>query len=343
MFFLVLLLVVFLPLAEGALFALALRELYIRHPLPLGGIIPALKPPQPTDAAQTADDVEIQDITPESVVITEAVLNAAADGGNVQEASNVQAASPTDAPVKGVPPESPANEQGEPLHSGISVFEEAGSVPDHLPVNNLLESMTAEASVIIPSDLENRIDALALSADAIPEELHTHPDDTNPDHLQELADALTESLPQTKIDFSQELEAAPELADAFSPMAKELLGENFDFDALEQQSKQAKQSIQVPVPADNADDEHSTTDSREIALDIQEDESGTVQVSSPFVVSVAPQLADFTTPQTIVSTFSDDWIQETNSTADEMMLGDPARFCFSEESRPMFVRRSKSG
>jgi len=336
MFFLVLLFVVFIPLAEGALLALALRELYIRHPLPLGGAIPSLIPPKPAEAAQTAEPIAIQDITDEPAA---AVPDAAADSGHIQEAPDIQAA-PADVPADAAPSEYPASEQNEPLHSGISVFEEAGSVPDHLPVSNLLESMTGEASVIIPSDLENRIDASALSADEIPEELHVPHDDLNPDLLQELAEALTEALPQTKIDFTQELETDPEQTDAVSPMAKELLGENFDFDALEQQSKQAKQSFQFLTPAGA---ENSADDSAKTALDIQENESGTVQVSSPFVFSISPQLAGLTAPETIVSTFSNDWVQETTSTADEMMAGEASRFCFSEELRPMFVRRSKSG
>ena len=332
--FLALLLIVLIPLAEGALFALLLRELYMRHPLPLGGaIVPwcRLPPAKPIETVQSAEAAEIQDIT-----------DAVTDSGNIQEAPNAQDAPPVDLFAEDIPPADPADEQSETPHAGVSVFDGTGNVPDHLPINNLIASMTGEASVIVSSDLENRIEAAALSAAEIPEALQTPADDMNPDHIQMLAEALTESLPQTKIDFSQELETDPEHVDTVSSMAKELLGENFDFDALEKQSLQAKQSIKFPAPIENIDGETSETGLTEIALDIQEDESGTVQVSSPFAVNIAPQLTDLTAPQTVFSTFSDDWIQETNSTADEMMIGDPTRFCFSEESRPMFVRRSKS-
>jgi len=52
------LLVIVIPLAEGALLALLLRDVYIRHPLPLGGtIVPRWwNPPKPavkaTESAQ---------------------------------------------------------------------------------------------------------------------------------------------------------------------------------------------------------------------------------------------------------------------------------------------------
>ena len=337
MYFLALLFVIFIPLIEGALLALLLREVYVRHPLPLGGTIEIRQKPFSPQSAETTEIEEIaQKITAES---TETAHEVARDNGNIPEDPNMQAAPAADAPSNDadVPMSlaDPASEQSEAQHSGVSVFDGAENIPQNLPINNLIESMTAEASVVLSNDLENRIEASALPTSEIPEELHTVPDEINHEELH----AMAESFPKTTIDFSQELEIDSELADAVSSMAKELLGENFDFDALEKQSQQAKQSIKFPAPAENADE----NDSAEIALDVQEDESGTVQVSSPFVANTTPQLTDFTVPQTVFSTFSGDWIQEANSTTDEMMVGEPSRFCYTEESRPMFVRRNKIG
>ena len=354
MFFLTFLLVLVIPLAEGALFALFLRELYIRHPLPLGGSIGPQKPsetvetvaPQETNAEIDDDEVAVE-------VPLDPVAAVASDSENIQgaEASNVPIAPPADSSTADAPSDGLTDEQPSALHPEVSVFDGAQNLPDHLPVGNLLESMTAEASVIISDDLENRIEASALPDGAIPEALQTTPDNANSDHLQALAEALADSLPPTNFDFSQE-EMDPEQAEAASAMAKELLGENFDFNALEQQSLRSKRTVALDDGASAEDapdssaemntDTATETDSEEIALDIQEDGAGMVQVSSPFVANTVLQLSDFAAPQTIFPTFSDDWIQETNSTADESMEGEASQFCYAEELRPMFVRRKKS-
>jgi hypothetical protein len=103
--------------------------------------------------------------------------------------------------------------------------------------------------------------------------------------------------------------------------------------------EEAEDSQNTPVPSDSA--EPMETVAAEVALDVQEDESGTVQVSSPFMFNVVPQLADFAVPQTIFSTFSNDWIQESGSMSDSVE-NDVAKFCYTEESRPMFVRKKKT-
>jgi hypothetical protein len=53
-----------------------------------------------------------------------------------------------------------------------------------------------------------------------------------------------------------------------------------------------------------------------------------------------PQLAEFAIPQTVLPTFSDNWIQEAGTTA-ESNGEDAAKFCFTEESIPLFVRKKK--
>jgi hypothetical protein len=132
---------------------------------------------------------------------------------------------------------------------------------------------------------------------------------------------LAAALPKAKIDFTQELETAPEApGEPISPMAKELLGENFDFDALEQQTQQTSAAVM---------------------LDVQTDETGVVQVSSPFLFADSPQLADFAAPQMISSTFSGDWIQESGSMI-EPIEADASNFCFTEELQPMFVRKKRA-
>ena len=314
-FLLGLLLVVILPLAEGGLFALLLREVYIRHPLPLNGIIVPewwKSPPPTTESAQSAESVEFQETPVEFVEPVPAEMT--------------DTVTSPDIPPAEVPPS-----------AGFSVFDQAANIPKGLPVNDVLAAMTSDTMEDVPPELERIIEALAT-----PEHARPIIDTLDRDDLQALADAL----PGQKIDFSQELDKDSYVSEPISSTAKEVLGDNFDFQALEQQLKelaadrqQTAENSEQPLPAPLVD---AAAYSAETMLDVQEDDtSGTVQVSSPFMLNVTPQFAsDFAMPQTVFPTFSNDLLQEPSSTA-ESMEGNIAKYCFSEESRPMFTRKTK--
>jgi len=319
MFFLALLFVVVIPLAEGWLLALVLRELHIRHPLPLGGTIGVRQTAAPN--AHTAEGAHTAEPhTTEAHTAAEGETPPKdAEGTSLIDAENAELLAALTGMMDGTfPSAEPANEDEsqEIPHEKTSVFDGTANIPENLPISNILEAMTAETSTAIPDDFERRIEESAQPDDEVLSALRAFGDDMDHEALQ----ALAEALPGTKIDFSQEAE--PEESSAVSPMAKELLGEQFDFDALERQADQLKQSSQPPV------------------LDVLEDESGVVQVSSPFM-SATSQLAGFATPQTVLPAFSSDWIQESGITS-ELIEGDPSQFCYTEESRPMFVRKKKN-
>jgi len=313
-FMLGLLLVVVMGLASGALLALVLREIHIRHPLPLGGTIGPRPSPkkaeasitETTEGAETIEDVEAQEKPTESI-----------EGDTFSDSLVDNILHPFDAsPVNSAD----AEQEKEPVSVDASVFD-GTSIPENLPpVGDTLAAMTAEVSPSIPSDFENLIEESAKPESEVLSKLPLT-DDFNLDDLRELEDALPGE--KEKIDFSQELDTEQEFADSVPSMAKEVLGENYDFDALEQQVGMLKQSFQPPV------------------LDVLEDETGTVQVSSPFMAHVIPQIADIAVPQTVLSTFSSDWIQELGG-ATEMMEGDLSQFCFTEESRPMLAKKKKN-
>jgi len=300
--FLGFLFVVLIPLVEGVLLALVLREVHIRHPLPLGG---SLTPPKPREI-RVADMAEIQE-TP----ATEDIV----DGENVEEKEGAQLDT------------SPDLADDKLLSSITSVFDEATNIQENFPVSDILNAMIAGAPAGVPDDFEHRIEETAHARS----DVRNINNDMDADDLDALAAALP---PREKIDFTQELEENSEVPDAISPMAKELLGENFDFDALEEQAKESFKSL---APINDTDKE----DASEVTFDVQEDEAGIIQVSSPFIVDVTPQLADFAEPQTVLPMFSSDWIQETESIV-ESLEGDVSQFCFTEESRPMFVRKGKA-
>jgi len=188
------------------------------------------------------------------------------------------------------------------------------------------------------------------------ENTHSIEDDLDQADLQALADAL----PGKKIDFSKEIEMDSPVSEPISPTIKEVLGDNFDFQALEQQIQESTESVEQTADGmeQTADGRQQTAECDEplpsasevdtavypvdVPLDVREDESGTVQVSSPFMLDVSsPFATGFSVPQTVFPTFSNDLLQESRSTA-ELMTGDITQFCFSEESQPMFTRKRKS-
>jgi|GEM_PF-1811321 len=205
-----------IPFAEGVLLALLLREVHARHPLPLvePGYFNAWLPPKPT--------AEVPEVP------AKAVVDDVAD--NEKATENV--AENTDTPTDKA-------EENASLHSGVSVFDGSENVSKNLPVNDALNAMMAEVSETVPHNLESRIEESTRLKDGLPQEMRHIKDDLDLDDLEDLAAAL----PKSKIDFSQELETAPEAHEAISPMAKELLGENFDFNALTQQAKQTSESL----------------------------------------------------------------------------------------------------
>ena len=314
LFLMTILLVVVIPITEGALLALLLREIYLRHPLSLGGTIGQRK-------------IEKSN----------------------QESLDEQTEKETDASL----PEEPAapeaiNEemQIEATPAEISVFDNIQNIPNNLSINSVLEAMTAETTTSTSDDFERIIDESSQSEESALSNIKDISDDLDLDDLQ----ALAEALPGSKIDFS--LDTDEELAESGISIAKEVLGENFDIDALAKQADLQRQSRQSAVLG-NAVLDNAVLDNGvsadvpsgtvgDIGLDIQEDASGIVQVTSYFM-PVSPQLAGFIDPQTILPSFSgnglsQDWVQEAAGMSSSSAEG-LSQFFFAEESRPMFVRK----
>ena len=320
--------VIVMPLAEGVLLALLFREMCNRPSLalPLGGRIvpiwwkqhnptPKIAPPI-SDSEDISTEVENTEGTPEVPVASAPALDTPQQ---------------TAQPVANADSELQPNIQ-EPVPSGVSVFDGTQNVPENLMVGNVLDAMTMETPAVSLQDFERIVDASARSEDAISDVNDASADDMNMDDLQALADAL----PGTKIDFSQEIDY--EESGEMHLMEKELLGEDFDLEALEQQAQQVKESLGGAATTGGTNED---TMLAEQMLDVREDTStGTVQVSSPFMIDAVPQFADFAVPQTILPTFSNNWIQEAG-TAAESGEEDIAKFCFTEESIPLFARKKK--
>ena len=323
LFLKVLLVVIVLPLVAGALLALVLRETYIHNPLPLGGTIgprntktAEAEKPKITDVSALLPEDDISEADLQSSIALEIQRSTA--GFARRKSPRVPADEPKHSEQQ---MDTSALEEDVLQHSEISVFDGTENIPDHIPVSSVLEAMTSETSAVVPGEFESIIEEVSQSGIVVPEDIHAISDDMDHEDIQ----ALVEALPGKKIDFSQEIERDPEQSDAISPMGKELIGENFDFDALEKQANRMREVLQAR---------------QSFELDVQEDESGTIQVLSSFMFDATPQLEDFTMPQTIVPMFSDDWIQESNSTV-ALTEENTENLFFTEELRPMFVKKKK--
>ena len=309
---------VVLPLVQGVLLALVLREVHLRHPLSLGG---SLTPPKQQNIPVT-NTAEIQETSEEPG------LDSTIDVEKFSEELKTLMI-----PHQNLSTTSSTEESKVPISSAVSVFDGISNTSDNLPITEVLHSMIAEAPAGIPNDFENRIEENALSKAETQSGILKINDDMD---VNDLA-ALAAALPRKKINFAQELETDSAVSSAISPMAKEVLGENFDFEELESQSEKLAELAK----AANTKDISLNTVSAEVPLDVQENNAGTVQVSSPFMLGISSQLADFIESQMILPTFSNDWIQETGNTV-ESIEGDMSKFCFTEESQPMFVRKKKT-
>ena len=301
--------VIVIPLAEGVLVALLLRELCNRPALalPLGGrIVPMWwRRSEPVSSA-TAYVVDVVH-APSDVAVTDSIPD-----------DLVALISPSDSPPTVLPIADSDAKPNLPWGSGTSVFDGTQNIPKDLLVGNVLDAMIMETPAANLHDLERIIEASAQTNDAVSKIGSASTDDMNLDDLQ----ALAEALPGTKINFSQEIDH--EESSEMHSMEKELLGEHFDIEALKQQSQQVGAILAA-----------------ETLLDVREDvSSGTVQVSSPFISKVGQQFTDVTVPQTVLSMFSDNWVQETGGVTGTSQE-DATKFCFTEESSPLVMRKKK--
>ena len=305
--------VIVIPLAEGVLVALLLREMCNRPSLalPLNGRIVPIWWKQPKPAPETTADVLQVEPAPNEVA-----PNKVAESGEAPEVLVAPIPTP-DTPPTAAPVADSEVKQDLPLDLGTSVFDGTENIPKDFTVGNVLDAMTMETPAADLHGFESIIDASALSGNAISDADNASADDMNADDLK----SLEEALPGTKIDLSQEIDH--EESSEIQSIGKEVLGEDFDFKSLEQRSQQAGAML------------------AETMLDVREDaSSGIVQVSSPFIADVVPQFADLAVPQTVLSMFSENWVQDSGGVT-ETSEEDVAKFCFTEESGPLVVRKKK--
>ncbi|MDR3183203.1 MAG: hypothetical protein LBT89_09855 [Planctomycetaceae bacterium] len=321
-FFLTLLFVVVIPLAEGGLLALVLREVYNRYPLPLGEIVETIDTPElhenDSDTSEPAGNLS------NAVSSGEAAQEAAQSGSKAKwDFDNIDAASDLDIlsqmgvrNVASLPQSETENSETSdaaasptaPPPDVIDVFDNAGTIPADLPVEDALNSMFSDEPPGAPSDFDDlaetpQADSLQDIQQQIDADDLDFSGDAGESEAQQI-DALRQTMPAETIDFAAEQEYRQDDAQ-MSETVKELLGSDFNMEELMSRIPDKEEPAVSAVKPESL-------------LQIQEPQPGTLQVQCGWSGSdELPALAEV-----IMPSFSGDWV-------------------FTEESRPMFVRKRK--
>jgi hypothetical protein len=301
-FLLAFLFVILIPLAEGGLLALFLREIYNRCPLPLDEIVEVVDEAEPESAesasstmgrqtgeANETEPAGTQDSKPQDGTGSSAQWDFSQSNGAMSDMDILS--------QMGVHTLVPSEPEGEPQDadtlptSAVDVFDNAGNIPADLPIADALNAMMADLPSRVPNDLDNLVEQQETDGlQDIQKQIDSGGDDNDDTDENEAAQiaALCEAMPQETIDFEAE-QAERERVGQMSETAKELLGADFNVDELMN-------------PAPNQEPAEAAS-----LLSVQNLESGLVQVQTS-----------------------------------GLSAADVSQFFFTEESCPMFVRKRRA-
>lgn len=347
MFFPFLIFLIFLPIVEGFLISWKLREMYLLE-FPLGYEVPEVERHfEQSEFYEQPDTERDRDI---------AVSGQSAESRQPEE--SVVSARPWDDPL---PP-----------------LDDRDILPKTFKVDNILDSMLDEHALDVPEDISASLDDTNTAWDSGSDNENQSFFGGEQDEEDILARALdnlnslTEDS-ENSIDFSEELfpnafDSRDAVHPTIAPAAVELLGEDFDFDSLvptaawDVDSSQGLSNEDSPEETvlDGADAilEKRTSDIEDREAEIESPTSFS-DAPSPHIISVhefgsglfqaessawttesAPESGPLmSVEQRIVSVFPDSMVRDTVILPDSS--AEAEQHCFVEESRPMFVRRSK--
>jgi hypothetical protein len=218
-----------------------------------------------------------------------------------------------------------------------SVFEDENILPDTFKINDIIDEMVNENPPIIPSDLSLRIEEDGHSENLI--------NQIENEHKQDMLDAdeneiLTKMIaPTDSADSNNQPFAQPEMMfnhfnneenpdtvhSEISPMAVELLGEDFNFDSFFEEKK----SEQKNNESNNKSDNESIT-----AYEIGQ---GIYQADGGFMTNDSTLFNLLPKEQAIVSLYPDNLIQ--NAVVEPDLSETAQNYNFTEELLPMFIRK----
>jgi hypothetical protein len=343
--FLAILFVILIPFAEGGLLALMLRGIHLQHPLPISDPILMETEPEasledePLIPEESAEANQQKGWFEEKLSTDWGKELGLESGGNNVQAAHVEPTAPEPPPA------------GQPADLPVSVFDGDNQTSNDVPVDSILNSMLGGNRAEVPQDFESRVAETEPDADAQLQQLEQEHDQSYED--AELEKILKTTSTEIPIEFNEN-----ELPD-FSPMAKELLGKDFDFNSLKTLTAQSEVQSEVqpetqsetqskvqPALQSGTQPEVSKLPATSLAvlpitfsIEAQELEPGVFQASaSPFITGDLPELSALSA-ETVISSFPDTWVQEADTELDSADVA--KQYSFTEESRPMLVRKKK--
>jgi hypothetical protein len=219
----------------------------------------------------------------------------------------------------------PENPENKPL----SVFNDKNRLSETFKIDEILDEMVNEDPPIIPMDL-----SLQIEQDGSVEDLRNQMTKENERDLLEQDDneILTKIIAPTgsndqllsqsemMFDNLNQEEDVNTVHSEISPIAVELLGEDFNFDSFFEEKLKSKQQNQEPMTA-------------------YEIGQGIYQADGGFLTNDSTLLNLLPKEQAIVSLYPDNLIQ--NAVAEPDLSEASQNYSFTEELLPMFIRKKK--
>ena len=264
-YFLYILLLILIPLSLGAALALGLGELYTK--------VYAQAPEKENEPEVTSTEEDMDMFLDDEDDVS---ATAEETSPTVTSETNISTTEEPDienmAKEEGIPEPSAKEEKAEnSLENAAteevttdsesqkkSVFDDKGLLPKTFKVDNVIEEMLEENDTETPDDLSSRIEEEYGELENQFEELEDKDDDAFFDNGDDSVARTTETTNGTdfdenteKIDFSNEENAVSTI----SSTAKEILGEDFDFDSLASEYDEATASGEMEESAPDLDNQ----------------------------------------------------------------------------------------
>jgi hypothetical protein len=227
-------------------------------------------------------------------------------------------------------------EEIQPEKKPSSVFDgQKVLLPDTFKVDDILDEMVNDNPPIIPADIALRLEADGTSESRISQMQHENQQDVLEPHENEILTKITaannaddQSLSQPEMmfhDFNHDTENTNTVHSEISPLAIEVLGEDFNFNSFFNEKLKSKQ-------------ENSNQENKE-PITVCEIGQGIYQSDGGFLTVTNDRILHDLLPkeQEIVSLYPDHLIQ--NALIEPDFSATARNFSFTEESQPMLIRK----
>ncbi|MDR2439702.1 MAG: hypothetical protein LBE12_10095 [Planctomycetaceae bacterium] len=283
-------------------------------------IEPAVIESTVTEPTVTEPTVTEPAVTESTVSVPDSELNTGSVPSSVKSESEYQSLPDPSQPETTTKPESSENKLP-------SVFDDKNRIPDTFKIDEIIDEMVNENPPIIPTDLSLRMEQ-DNSSEALMNQMENEQEQLEQDENEILTQIMAPtgsnnqplSLSEISFDNLNEEENVNTVHSEISPMAVELLGEDFNFDSFFEEKLKSKPQNQEPIPV------------YEIGRGIYQADGGFL-ANDLMLPNLLPK------EQVIISLYPDNLIQ--NAVVEPDLSETTQNYNFTEELLPMFIRKKK--